>query len=99
MRKHEILDHWESLVPNQEIPVQPIPYGHTGTKYSEDTIRITGSQEFIDAVLSRLMDLLAYETPDRTRLQVSYQESANRETGEWLGSFNFYLQVHERGQR
>jgi hypothetical protein len=40
--------------------------------------------------------LLEFESLE-TRLQVSYQESKNRETGEMLGSYNCYVQVHKRG--
>jgi hypothetical protein len=96
MRKKDILSHWRGLAHNQPIKPAVVPYEHEGTTYAQDGIRLTGSPEFIDAVLSRLKDLLAFESLT-TRLQVTYQESKDRETGLLLGSYNCYVQVHERG--
>ena len=97
MKKSEIVAHWQGLTPNQQIPVTPVPYKHEGTTYGEDGIRITGSREFIDGVLSRLTDLLKYENGS-TRLQVVYKQSEGR-PGKPLHTdgWNCYVQVHERG--
>ena len=97
MRKEEILEHWRNLDPNQPLNPQMVPYKHEGSTYEEDGIRITGSREFIDAVLSRLKDLLEYED-DTTRLQLVYKQSQDRQTKRWLDSYNCYIQVHERGR-
>ena len=97
MQKHEILNHWKSIKPNQAISVCPVPYKHTGSTFDQDGIRITGSPEFIDTVLSRLTDLLEYEN-DGTRLQLTYQEAKDKNTGALLGSYSCYIQVHERGR-
>ncbi len=96
MQKAEMLDHWRGLTPNQPIAIRPVPYRHEGSTYTQDGIRITGSEAFIDSVLSRLTDLLDHENGD-TRLQVVYKGSTDRETGAELGSHNCYVQVHERG--
>lgn len=97
MRKKEILAHWRGLVPTQPLTPAVVPYKHEGTTYAQDGIRITGSRQFIDAVLSRLKDLLSFESLT-TRLQVTYQQSTDRQTGEPLESYNCYVQVHERGE-
>lgn len=99
MRKAEFLKHWIGLLKEGERPLKPrpVPYKHEGSTYAEDGIRITGSAAFIDSVLSRLTDLLKHENP-RTRLQVNYQESKDRESGLKTGSFNCYVQVHQRGR-
>ena len=96
MKKEEFLNHFESISAGQKIKVAPVPYKHEGSTYDQDGIRITGSREFIDSVLSNLKPLLDYENGE-TRLQVVYKESADRGTGLPLGSWNCYLQVHERG--
>jgi hypothetical protein len=96
MKKAEILAHWKSLSGRQELAVRPVPYQHQGSTYDQDGIRITGTRAFIDSVLSRLSDLLAFEN-GRTRLQVSYQPASDRETGRPLGSWSCYAQVRERG--
>jgi hypothetical protein len=96
MYKDEFINHWTSIKPNQEIKISPVAYKHEGSTYAEDGIRITGSTQFIDSILSRIKDLLDYEA-DGTRLQVVYKESQDRETKESLDSWNCYIQVHERG--
>ena len=95
MKKAEMIEHWKTI---EEKPLHPavVPYKHEGSTYDQDGIRITGSQDWIDAVLYRLRDLLQYENGE-TRLQVVYKESQDRETGAPLDSWNCYVQVHERG--
>jgi hypothetical protein len=96
MEKEAFLRHWASIRKNQNVQPKPVRYGHEGSTYAQDGIRITGSRAFIDSVLSRLKDLLDHEN-DETRLQVVYQRSADRESGKPLKSWNCYLQVHQRG--
>ena len=99
MKKAEILTHWSAIAAEgvtRDLVPSPVPYKHEGSTYQEDGIRITGSREWIDSVLSRLSDMLEYEA-NGTRLQLNYQPSKDRETGELLGSWNCYVQVHERG--
>jgi hypothetical protein len=96
MEKTEFLKHWTALRANQLLKPKPVRYTHEGSTYAEDGIRITGSRAFIDSALSRLKDLLKYES-DETRLQVVYQRSSDRESGKALSSWNCYIQVHARG--
>ena len=96
MKKAQILDHWQGIERDQKIDINSVAYKHEGSTYAEDGIRLTGSQSFIDSVLSRLTDLLQYENGN-TRLQLNYQESKDRETQTPTGSYNCYIQVHERG--
>ena len=77
--------------------MSPIMYKHTGSTYDEDGIRITGSKGFIDSLLSNLKSLLEYEG-DSTRLQLTYQPTVDRETQLPTGTYNCYIQVHERGR-
>jgi len=97
MTKDQMLDRWRRIPNNLSLRPTPVPYKHRGSTYDEDGIRITGTPQFIDSVLSRLRDLLAYESAT-TRLQVVYQESRDKDTGRCLGSWNAYVQVHERGR-
>ena len=95
MEKEPFLKHWASLRKGQKLQPKPVRYTHEGSTYSEDGIRITGSKAFVDSVLSRLKDLLAYEG-EETRLQVVYKKSTDRESGKMLTSYNCYVQVHAR---
>lgn len=96
MEKKPFLQHWAGLRPNRKLHPRPVRYAHEGSTYGEDGIRITGSRTFVDSVLSRLKDLLQYES-DETRLQVVYKRSTDRESGRTISSYNCYLQVHARG--
>ena len=96
MRKKAMLEHWRGLTPNRTLTPCPVAYKHEGSTYAEDGIRITGSPQWIDSVLSRLQDLLAYEN-GTTRLQVVYKQSTDRNTQQAMDSYNCYIQVHERG--
>ena len=98
MQKKEFINHWSNLPTNSSILPSPVPYKHTGSTYDEDGIRITGSPEFIDSVLSHLKTMLAYGS-NTTRLQVVHKESIDRETQTPLNSYNCYIQVHERGNQ
>jgi hypothetical protein len=58
--KEDTLNQWANLTAN--LPILPvmdaIPYKSKGSSYGACGIRIDGSPEFIDAVLSRLKDLV-----------------------------------------
>ena len=96
MKKKEILEHWQSMKQRRHLAPKPVPYKHKGSTFDEDGIRITGSKDFIDAVLSRLTELLSCENAE-TRLQLSYQQAKDKNTGNLLDSYTCYIQVHERG--
>jgi hypothetical protein len=97
--KKEILDHWRSLPPHMPIvDLRSIPYGHTGRTYEFDGLRVTGSSAWINYVLSRLKDILSYETEDgKTKLQTIYKQVVDNKTHRPIPqSYVFYAQVHER---
>ena len=95
--KKEVLNRWGDLSP-QKINPEPVMYKHKGTTIDQDGIRITGGLEFIESVLSRLTDLLAFENGS-TRLQVAFSELTDKETGlKMEGRYRCSIQVHERGQ-
>lgn len=88
---------WKDLEPRPLTP-RMVPYKHTGSTIDEDGIRITGSLEFIEAVTSRLKDLLKFENDAATRLQISCSELTDKETGRRMdGRYRCSIQVHERG--
>ncbi len=97
MEKKRFLKHWASIRKNQALKPRPVRYGHEGSTYAEDGVRITGSRAFVDSVLSRVKDLLRYEN-EETRLQVVYNRSTDRDSGKQLCSWNCYLQIHQRGE-
>lgn len=74
MEKKEALRRWQNLTPDQHIlpHFTPIAADARGSTFGACGIRISGNPEFIDAVLSRLKDLLAAEAGS-TRLNLSRQ--------------------------
>ncbi len=98
MNKAEVLSHWQQLPENLPLKPNPIAYKHKGSTFDEDGVRILGSPEFIDAVLSRIKDLLEYEN-GQTRLSISHSEATDKDTGRPLGSYKTYVQVHMRGDQ
>lgn len=99
--KAQILKYWKTLGGEQPIPMKPIKYDHKGSTYGEDGIRITGSPNFIQAVLGKLRELLRYEGPE-TKLGVVYRQTFSKKR-EAMGlspvSFVFYIQSKERGKK
>ena len=98
--KDEIISYWKSLRPDTPLFFNPIEYEHTGSTYGEDGIRITGRPEFIAAVLSRLKEVLNFETP-QTKLSLTYRETespSQSDAGINKTSYVFYVQARERGK-
>jgi len=79
MKKADTLKHWQSLP--EALPIlphfEPIPYKATGSTYGACGIRIDGNPAFVDAVLSRLKDLIAGEN-HATRLTLARSEVKTR---------------------
>mgnify|MGYP004448570747 FL=1 len=105
-KKHEVLQDWKQLQDNQD-PLEhmaPIPYKSTGSKYGACGIRIDGTPEFIDAVLSNLKSLINGEN-QVTRLELARSEvkptTINGETKSFVNkSLNAevcYIRLHIRG--
>lgn len=96
--KSEIMQHWNSLPPN--IPfgqLRIIPKGHRGSTMPFDSIRVTGSSAWITSVLSRIKDLLDYESP-QTKVNPIYKQQVDLKTGlPRPESYAFYAQVKQRG--
>ncbi len=92
--KDEIVSFWQTLpasIPIQSLNV--IPHGYRGSTYMYDGVRITGSQQFINAVISRLKDILNYDQGN-TKLSLRYHQQVDKKTQQPLpNSFVFYAQV------
>ena len=97
LKKGDALEHWRGLKEGRKLKPRAIKYGHEGSTYGHDGVRIEGSREFIDSVLSRLKPLLDCENAE-TRIGLNYQAVAPRpgkphSGGDWV----CYIKIHERG--
>lgn len=104
MGKKETLQHWEALTAGQNIlkHMTPISYKSTGSSYGACGIRIDGNAEFIDAVLSRLKDLIDGENAV-TRLELSRQKVNGAKLGKKFNKADkdaevCYIRLHMRGR-
>lgn len=103
MRKAEALAHWRNLPENQNplAVMVPVPYKTVGSKYGTCGIRIDGTPEFIDAVLSRLKPLLDGEN-QITRLELTRQPvkpvGDKRPLNAVANAEVCYVRLHMRGQ-
>lgn len=95
--KREIIAMWQALPPGMPIPeVKSIPKGHKGSTYSYDGIRLTGSSQFINSILSRIKDMVNFEDKSK-RLVVTYKQQVDKKTNfPTPNSFAFYMQIREK---
>lgn len=106
-KKHETIIAWSALSDsNPSESVQPIPYKASGSKYGTCGIRIDGNSEFVDAVLSKLKDMLICEN-GMTRLELARRQvesvtdfgKGRKKTFAYADNDSevCYIRVHERG--
>ena len=103
MLKSTALAHWKSLPANQDpLPhMTPIAYKADGSKYGACGVRIDGSPDFIDAVLSCLKSLIDGEN-HITRLELARRSvepvTINGKTKRFAqGGEVCYVRLHMRG--
>jgi len=95
-KKAEILQMWKSLQPTMPIQITPISDMSGGSTYSQDGIRITGSWQFINSVLARLKEIMAYESP-QTKLRLVFRGVDASQTGVTVRpSYVFYMNVETK---
>lgn len=101
--KESTMERWANNPANMPIIKHwtPIPYKSKGSSYGACGIRIDGNPEFIDAVLSRLKDLMDGEN-GITRLELSRQVVDGSKLGKEFykkerGAEVLYLRLHMRG--
>jgi hypothetical protein len=92
--KDQLLRFWANLQ-DQRLSPKPIPSEYKGSTFLQDTIRITGTGEFINSLLYRLKDFLKFETPHLI-LDVEYKQALDKEERPIPGIFALYIKVRER---
>jgi hypothetical protein len=101
-KKAEIIQMWKGLKSDSPIIIQPMiekPEGVEKSSYGEDGVRITGSFQFITAVLSRLKEIISYENPD-TKLRLVFRGvDSDRQVRPDRQSFVFYINLERRSKK
>jgi len=73
-KRADVIRFWKALRPGLPIVPTPVPKEHKGTRFDQDGIRVTGSPDFINGVVSRLKDMLQYYNNPNTKLDVEYRQ-------------------------
>ena len=98
-KRADVIRFWQNLRPNEPIMPSPVSKEHRGTKFREDGLRITGSPEFINGVLSRLKDMLQFETNPATKLDIEYRQIENKQGDLYAKQiYVAYIHVMQKGQ-
>lgn len=97
-KRAEIVKFWQGLQPNLPLNINPVPLYHKGSRFDTDGIRITGSSDYINAVLSRLKDIINYERYPGFKLDMEYRQVPNKSNeinAKPVYAFYVYL-VHDK---
>ena len=93
-KKADVLRFWKGLAPNLPIKMEAVDNNHTGTRFRSDGLRITGSPEFINSVISRLKDMAFLEN-DVQRVDVEYREVEKKQNDQEK-KYVFYMHLVKR---
>jgi hypothetical protein len=86
MKKDDLLRHIKALKPDQPIRSRGRTPGKAGTScFNEDGIRITGTKDFVDAVLGRIKDVIFDMETETTSVKLTYAKNTKDP-----GKYNFY---------
>lgn len=103
MKKSETLAQWQNMPERQPMlkHMNPIPYKARGSTYGACGIRIDGTPEFVEAVLSNLKELIAGEN-HHTRLALARNVVDGSGIGKDLPNAEnkaevCYIRLHVRG--
>jgi hypothetical protein len=85
MKKDDIIKHIKGLKPNQPVRTKGKSLTKQGSTFDEDGIRLTGSAEFIDSVLSYLKEPILSMENETTSVKLIYTRNTKNPE-----KFNFY---------
>ena len=100
-KKKEVIQMWKNLRPDIPIIIQPMLDSITGhsSSYGEDGIRVTGSWNFISAILARLKEVIGYENP-QTKLRLVFRGvEKEKDPRSDRQSFVFYVNLEKRAPK
>jgi len=99
-KKPEILQLWGNLRPDQPIYMTPMIKKPTGgnQSYGEDGVRITGSWNFISAIMGKIKEIMAYENPN-SRLRLVFRGVDKSKGDPNKVSYVFYVNMENRSKK
>lgn len=94
-KKKDVLQLWNSVRPDAPLNPNPVSKYHSGNRFDQDGIRITGSSQFINSVLGRLKPLLFYADHPHLDLDVKYRQVPKKDVSD-SASFACYINVIQK---
>ena len=94
-KKSDVLKFWHMLM---ELPIFPKPIStrHRGSAYNQDAIRITGTSDFINSILSRMKDFLRYQGNPGVDLDVDYRQIVDKYDRPVPAKYVCYIRLREK---
>lgn len=96
-KKADVLKFWQGLKPSLPLQMEPVPEHHRGTRFRNDGMRITGSPQFINSIMSRIKDLLQFEG-GQYRLDVEYRQIEAPTASQMNSDYVFYVHLIKKGE-
>jgi hypothetical protein len=97
-KKADVINHWKNLTSNLPIKMDAVPEQHKGTRFRSDGLRITGSPQFINSVLSRIKDMADFEKSG-DRLDVEYRQIQAKMSNDSELDFVFYCHLVQNDKK
>jgi hypothetical protein len=94
-KKQDVVRLWNSLRDDLPLVPKPVSKSHSGNRFDQDGIRITGSTSWINSVLSKLKPLLFYSNHPALNLDVKYRMVPRRDLAD-KQSFACYINLIEK---
>lgn len=94
-KKKDVVELWNSLRPDLPLNPTPVSKFHSGNRFDQDGVRLTGSSQFINSVLGRLKPLLFYADHPHLALDVKYRQIVRDDVSD-KSSFACYLNVLQK---
>lgn len=94
-KKKDVLQLWNSIPSDAPINPAPVPKFHSGNRFDQDGVRITGSSQFVNSVLGRLKPFLFYAEHPSLDLDVKYRQVLRKEMSD-KPSFACYINVIQK---
>lgn len=91
-KKSDVMQSWNNLKPNLPLNMQPVSEHNKGSRFRYDGIRVTGTAQFINGIMSRIKDMMQYEN-EVHRLDIEYRQIPSKE-GDMDNSPQFAFYCH-----
>ena len=94
-KKSEIMRFWHML---NDLPILPKPISvkHKGSSYDQDGIRITGTSDFINSILSKMKEFLRFQNNPTVDLAVEYRQIVDKYDRPVPAKYACYIKLKEK---